>query len=66
MSEVAKAFGIDAFRIARRDEVDAGIARLLGAEGPCLAHVIIDPRENVWPLVPPGGSNSDMLEETLS
>jgi acetolactate synthase I/II/III large subunit len=60
---VAKAFGVDAFRIARRDEVEAGIQRLLDAEGPCLAHVVINPRENVWPLVPPGKSNSDMIEE---
>jgi acetolactate synthase-1/2/3 large subunit len=61
--EVAKAFGIDAFRISRRDQVDAGVARLLAAPGPCLAHVIIDPRENVWPLVPPGKSNAEMIEE---
>ncbi|MEH6698072.1 MAG: acetolactate synthase 2 catalytic subunit [Brevundimonas sp.] len=59
---VAEAFGIEAFRISRREEVQAGIARLLAAQGPCLAHVIIDPRENVWPLVPPGKSNAEMME----
>jgi acetolactate synthase-1/2/3 large subunit len=59
---VAEAFGVEAFRIERRDQVDAGIARLLSADGPCLAHVIIDPRENVWPLVPPGKSNAEMME----
>ncbi|WP_395648357.1 acetolactate synthase 2 catalytic subunit [Terricaulis sp.] len=58
---VARAFGIDAFRISRREEVSAGIARLLAAPGPCLAHVLIDPKENVWPLVPPGKSNADMM-----
>jgi acetolactate synthase-1/2/3 large subunit len=58
---VARAFGIDAFRISRREEVSAGIERLLAAPGPCLAHVIIDPKENVWPLVPPGKSNADMM-----
>jgi acetolactate synthase-1/2/3 large subunit len=58
---VARAFGIDAFRISRREEVSAGIERLLAATGPCLAHVIIDPKENVWPLVPPGKSNADMM-----
>ena len=61
--EVARAFGIDAFRITRREEEDAGIARLLAAEGPCLMHVVVDPKENVWPLVPPGKSNSEMMEE---
>jgi acetolactate synthase-1/2/3 large subunit len=58
---VARAFGIDAFRITRREEVSAGLARLLAAPGPCLAHVLIDPKENVWPLVPPGNSNADMM-----
>jgi acetolactate synthase-1/2/3 large subunit len=60
--KVAEAFGIEAFRISKREEVEAGIARLLAADGPCLAHVIIDPRENVWPLVPPGKSNAEMME----
>lgn len=58
---VAQAFGVDAFRISRREEVSAGIARLLAAPGPCLAHVLIDAKENVWPLVPPGKTNSDMI-----
>jgi acetolactate synthase-1/2/3 large subunit len=62
--KVAEAFGVEAFRISRREEVTAGIARLLAAEGPCLAHVIIDPRENVWPLVPPGKNNAEMMEGT--
>ena len=59
---VAQAFGVEAFRISRREEVSAGIDRLLAADGPCLAHVIIDPKENVWPLVPPGKSNAEMME----
>lgn len=59
---VAEAFGVEAFRISRRREVSAGIARLLAAPGPCLAHVLIDPAENVWPLVPPGKSNAEMME----
>jgi acetolactate synthase-1/2/3 large subunit len=58
---VARAFGIDAFRITKREDVSAGIARLLAAPDACLAHVLIDPKENVWPLVPPGKSNADMM-----
>ena len=59
---VSQAFGVEAFRVERRDEVSDGIARLLAAPGPCLMHVVIDPQENVWPLVPPGKSNADMME----
>jgi len=60
--KVAEAFGVEAFRISRREQVSPGIARLLAAPGPCLAHVVIDPRENVWPLVPPGKNNAEMIE----
>ncbi len=61
---VAQAFGIEAFMIDRRDQVTDGIARLLAAPGPCLMHVLIDPKENVWPLVPPGKSNAEMMHDT--
>ena len=61
-AELARAFQIDGFTVRRRDEVDAGIDRLLEAKGPILMHVKIDPNENVWPLVPPGRSNADMME----
>lgn len=61
---VAQAFGIEAFMIDRRDQVTDGIARLLAAPGPCLMHVLIDPKENVWPLVPPGKNNAEMMHDT--
>jgi acetolactate synthase I/II/III large subunit len=61
--EVSRSFGIPAFRVERRDEVDGAIRRLLDTEGPLLAHVCIDPKSNVWPLVPPGQSNDVMMEE---
>ena len=60
--DVARAFGLEAFAIDRREDVSDGIDRLLAAKGPILMHVRIDPRENVWPLVPPGASNAEMME----
>ena len=63
---VAQAFGIEAFRIDRRADVSAGIQRLLAAPGPCLAHVLIDPKANVWPLVPPGRNNAEMMHGTMN
>ena len=59
---VAQAFRLEAFTVRERSEVDAGIDRLLAADGPILMHVVIDTEENVWPLVPPGRSNADMME----
>ncbi len=59
---LARAFGLEAFAITRRDEVPAAIERLLATPGPVLCHVRIDPRANVWPLVPPGKSNGEMMD----
>jgi acetolactate synthase-1/2/3 large subunit len=62
-SEVAHAFGIEAFTIDHREQVSDAIRRLLETDGPILCHVRIDPRENVWPLVPPNSSNVQMMEK---
>lgn len=61
-AELAHAFGIEAFTIDRREQVPGAIARLLGTDGAILCHARIDPRENVWPLVPPNSSNVQMME----
>jgi acetolactate synthase-1/2/3 large subunit len=61
-AEVARSFGIEAFTIDHRSEVEDAITRLLATPGPVLCHVRIDPRENVWPLVPPNMSNVEMME----
>ena len=58
---LARAFGIPAFTVERRDQVPDAIERLLNEPGPLLCHVKIDPRANVWPLVPPGKSNGQMM-----
>ncbi len=60
--KVAQAFGIPAFRVERDEDILPAIDRLLTEEGPLFVHMIIDPKENVWPLVPPGKSNSHMME----
>jgi acetolactate synthase-1/2/3 large subunit len=61
---LARAFGIGASSIDRRDQVDAALQALLAADGPHLLHVKIDPRANVWPLVPPNSPNHQMMEKT--
>ena len=60
---VAQAFGIDAFAVTHRDEEAHAVRRLLDTPGPVLAHVRLDPRANVWPIVPPGADNSTMWKE---
>lgn len=61
---LASAFGIPGQQITRKDQVDAALDALLNSEGPYMLHVSIDEHENVWPLVPPGASNENMMEKT--
>jgi acetolactate synthase I/II/III large subunit len=61
-AELARVFGLQARTIDRRHEVSAGLDWLLATDGPALLHVRIDPRANVWPLVPPGKNNATMME----
>ncbi|ROP48858.1 acetolactate synthase large subunit [Enterobacter sp. BIGb0383] len=60
---LAQAFGIPGQHITRKDQVATALDTMLNSEGPYLLHVSIDELENVWPLVPPGASNSQMLEK---
>ncbi|MCS2146933.1 acetolactate synthase 2 catalytic subunit [Scandinavium manionii] len=60
---LASAFGIPGQHITRKDQVEAALDTMLNSAGPYLLHVSIDELENVWPLVPPGASNAEMLEK---
>jgi acetolactate synthase I/II/III large subunit len=61
--QLAEAFGIPAMKIQWDREIVSGVEKILSHEGPLLVHVPIDPQENVWPLVPPGKSNTHMMEK---
>ena len=61
---VAEAFRVPAFSVARTEDVPAAIDKLLAHDGPALLHVMLENETNVWPFVPPGQSNSVMLEGT--
>ena len=60
---VANAFGIPGRKIFRKDQVIPALEEMLAAKGSWLLHACIDERENVWPLVPPGAANHEMMEE---
>ena len=60
-AEVARAFRVPAFSLDRRDRMEEVLAEWLATPGPALLHARIDPRANVWPLVPPNACNSDMV-----
>ncbi|MCE9680266.1 acetolactate synthase 2 catalytic subunit [Shewanella sp. AS1] len=60
---MASAFDIPGRTITQSHEVDGALDEMLQASGPFLLHVRIDEAHNVWPLVPPGASNRDMMDE---
>ena len=60
---MARAFDIPALRIERTDQIRRGIETILAYNGPMLLHVAIAREENVWPIVKPGASNRDMIDE---
>ena len=61
---LAQAFDIPGKTITKKSEVLPALQEMLNSKTAYLLHVMIDEEENVWPLVPPGASNTDMLENT--
>ncbi|MDD0823927.1 acetolactate synthase 2 catalytic subunit [Mannheimia sp. AT1] len=62
---LAKAFDIEGERIEKANEVSDALDRLLNTKGAYLLHVCIPEEDNVWPLVPPGACNADMLDDEV-
>ena len=60
--KLASAFDIPGKKISYREEIDSALDYLLKSIGPYFLHVSINEYENVWPLVPPGVSNENMME----
>ncbi|MBT0727458.1 acetolactate synthase 2 catalytic subunit [Rosenbergiella australiborealis] len=61
---LARAFDIPGKTISTKDEIDAALDEFLNAPTAYFLHVQIDENENVWPLVPPGASNTHMMEKS--
>ncbi|OCH09791.1 acetolactate synthase 2 catalytic subunit [Aliivibrio fischeri] len=59
---LAAAFGIPGKTITIKEEVEPALKEMLESDTAYLLHVLISEEENVWPLVPPGAANQDMVE----
>nr|WP_086937728.1 acetolactate synthase 2 catalytic subunit [Thaumasiovibrio occultus] len=59
---LASAFDIPGRTITRKDEVIPALQEMLASNTAYLLHVAISEEENVWPLVPPGAANQEMME----
>ncbi len=59
--KVAEGFGIAALDLDRQADPAAALAEALARPGPCLIHAGIDAEQKVYPMVPPGAANRDMI-----
>ena len=59
--KLAEAYGITARRVTRPEEVRPALEAALSEPKPYLLDFVVDREENVFPMVPPGGSLDQML-----
>jgi acetolactate synthase-1/2/3 large subunit len=57
----AAAYGIPAERVHTKAQYKAAVRRALAAEGPYLLHIVLPARAQVYPLMQPGTTPSDMV-----
>ncbi len=60
-AKLAEAYGIMGLTVRNKAEVVPAIQRALHYDGPAVLDFIIEPEENVFPMVPPGSTLSDMI-----
>lgn len=58
---VARGFGVEAFRVTRREELAATLRQALATPGPVVVDVEIDPDCYSFPMVPPGKTSVEMI-----
>ena len=59
--KIAEGFGVAAVDLDKAVDPRAALAEALHAPGPCLIHATIDREQFVYPMVPPGAANTEMI-----
>ena len=60
--KVAEAYGIPGLRVRRKAEVVPAIRQAMEEQGPFLIDFMVEPEENVFPMVTPGEALTEVLE----
>jgi len=60
--KIAEGFGLEALDLDRSEHPEADLAAILRRPGPALIHCSIDRERFVYPMVPPGAANTEMIE----
>ncbi len=61
--KLAGAYGIPALRVDTQEDVAAALAEAQAYDGPFLIEFVVERETNVYPMIPPGGSLADTLED---
>ena len=61
--KLAEAFGIPALKVTQRGDVMAALRQAQGHQGPFLIDFVLEPQENVYPMVPIGASLAETIED---
>ena len=60
--KIAEAYGISALRVKHNEEVAPAIEQAMADPGPFLIDFMVEPEENVYPMVAPGTSLHEVIE----
>jgi acetolactate synthase-1/2/3 large subunit len=63
LEKLADAYGITGITVRTDEEIRPAIERARSIRGPVLIDFVIEPEANVWPIVPPGAANSEMMHQ---
>ena len=61
--KLAEAYGIPGMRVTDRAQVEMSIRWAMETPGPVLVDFMVEPEENVYPMIPAGESVNELLEE---
>ncbi len=60
--KLAEAFGILGIRVTENYQVADAIGKAMEYDGPVIVDFVVDPEENVYPMIPPGESVKELIE----
>ena len=60
--KLAEAFGVLGIRVTENYQVADSIEKAMAHEGPVIVDFVVDPEENVYPMIPPGESVNELIE----
>jgi len=61
--KIAEGYSLPALTVTRKEEVAPAIEQAMAQDGPFLINFMVEPEENVYPMVPPGSSVAEFIEE---